>query len=122
MWTGTYTALELTRAIALTTTSATPSRTVDLAAYASLKNREVLAVVQVGALSTTATLTLNVEVCATTNGTWAAPSAGTTTATVTAAGITEIPFYPNLRYVRLAYTLDATGSVPTAASLLVLDR
>lgn len=122
MWTGSYTALELTRAIAITTTSATPSRTVDLASYASLANREVLAVVMTGALSTTATMTFNVEVCATTDGTWAAPSAGTTTLTVTAAGINEIPFYPNKRYVRLAYSVDATGSVPTSAMLLVLDR
>lgn len=122
MYSGKYTALELTRAVAIATTSATPSRTVDLAAYASLANREVLAVVHTGALSTTATMTFNVEVCATTNGTWAAPSAGTTTLTVIAAGINEINFFPNLRYVRLAYEVDAAGSVPTAASLIVLDR
>lgn len=122
MFNGNLTALELIRAAAITTTSATPSRTVDLAAYASLANREIMAVVMTGALTTTATMTFNVEVCATTDGTWAAPSAGTTTLTVTAAGINEIPFYPNLRYVRLAYSVDATGSVPTAANLVVLDR
>lgn len=117
-----YSALELTRAAAITTTSATPSNTVDLAAYASLANREVKAVVLVGALTTTATATFNIEVCATTNGTWAAPSAGTTTLTVTAAGINEINFFPNKRYVRLAYEVDATGSVPIAAALYALER
>ena len=102
MFTQSYTALELIRAAAITTTSATPSRTVDLAAYASLVNREIKAVVHTGALTTTATMTFNIEVCATTNGTWAAPSAGTTTLTMIAACNNEIHFYPNLRYVRLA--------------------
>ena len=122
MWSRAYTALQLIKSVALTTTSATPSLTVDLGAYASLANREIKAVINTGTLTTTATMTFTIEECATTNGTWAAPANGTTSAVVTTAVVTEMNFLAQLRYVRMPYTLDATGSIPVGATLIVLAR
>lgn len=122
MWPQNFGSLELIRAATITTSSASPSRYVDITNYAALAKRPVKVVIQVGTLSTTATCTFNITECATTNGTYAAPANGTTQKVITAAGIYEVAVRCDNPYVRLEYSVDATGSVPVAASLQALKR
>ena len=123
MWARNYGPLELLRAQAITTTTASPGY-VDLQPYASLAKREVKAVVLVGAMTTTTTVTVAVKECDTTNGSYTAPAYGTTSqaATTTAGQQLEFNFRADKRYVQLSITVDATGSVPMAATLVALKK
>ena len=114
---------------AAVTTSSTGATTtaVDMATYASLAAREVMVVALPGTMTTCATCTFTVEECDTTNGTYSAPVAGTTTSVITstqgAAGTAvKMPVAIQKRYVHLKYTLDTTGSMPLAAVLFAALR
>lgn len=122
MWARNYGALKLSATGAVTTTSAAPTVYADLSTYADLAKREVKAIVSVGTLSTTATMTFSILECATTDGSYAAPTYGTTQAVVTAAGVTEMNFRADDPYIKLAYAVDATGSVPISAVLIAMKR
>jgi hypothetical protein len=122
MWARAYGAIQALEAQAVTTTGV--GDVVDLATYASLAKREIKMVVLSGNFTTAASLTLAATECATTDGSYTAVTSGTTSATVTTTtgAITELNFRANLRYVKLSYTLDATGSIPLAACVLAMKR
>lgn len=123
MWARNYGAQKLSATAAVTTTSATPTVYADLSTYADLAKREIKAIVSVGAFTTVATMTFSILECATTGGTYAAPTYGTTETVVTTANtVTEMNFRANHPYVKLGYAVDATGSVPLSAVLVALKR
>lgn len=123
MWAQNYVAVSVIPAQAITTSTAAPAY-VDLAAYADLAKREMKLILAKGAYTTITTATFAIEECDTTNGTYAAPAYGTTSvvSTNTAATVIEMNFTPQKRYVRLPITVNATGSVPVAATLVALKR
>jgi hypothetical protein len=92
----------------LSTSTATPATTLDLASYASLAKREMkVSVVLAGLAGTTVSVLPAVEECATTNGTWTTPAQYTAASAQTTNGLVELNFRADLRYIRLPVTLGA---------------
>ncbi len=98
---------------------------VDLATYASVANRELKVAFQAaGVAGTSPSITLAVTECDTTNGTYAAPAAGTSSAVITTNGLTELNVYVSKRYVRseIAFTSNTTnGAISCVAFVLKRD-
>lgn len=97
-------ALDLMRLSATTTT--TQGSAVDLATYASDVNREMKAVFVISGISAqTAAFTAAITECDTTNGTFVAPTYGTTQVTgITTNGVSEMNFFADKRYIRAEVT------------------
>jgi hypothetical protein len=129
MWMNAYKpyALLINAAVTTSTTGNASATTADLSESASLAKRECKVVVLPGAMTTCTTATFAVEECDTTNGTYSAPIAGTTTTTITSTAAAlgtalEMNVVIQKRYVHLKATVDQTGSIPVAAVLLALRR
>lgn len=120
MWARAYGAFEVYRAAAVTTTG--NGSGVDLATYADLAKREMKVVVDVGTLTTTTTATVSITNSDTSGGAYTAPTYGTASAVVTAAGVVELNFRADKRWIRLENVVNATGSVPISAVGIALKR
>jgi hypothetical protein len=94
------------------TTDAAGALYPDLATYASLAKREVKFIFSLGAFTTATGVTVSVTECDTTNGTYAAPANGTTSAlfTTTAGGIQEINCRIDMRYVKCNWAGSPAGN------------
>ena len=119
--------LLINAAVTTTTTGNASATTADLATYASLAARECMVVVAPGAMTTCTTATFTIYECDTTNGTYSAPIAGTTTTTITSTAAAlgtaiAMPVTIQKRYVNLGITVNASGSMPVAAFVLAAKR
>ena len=103
-------------------TTTTQGTATDMSTYASQARREMKGIVLLSGLTTITTATVAITECATTNGTFAAPANGTSSAVVTTNGMTELNFRNDLRYIRAEITVNAAGSVNVAAIGLALKR
>ncbi len=122
MWIGADAALSLLTAQAITTSTAGGLPVVDLSTYASLAKRSVKAVIHTGTFTTSATCTAAILESDSSSSGFAAPANGTTSVVITAAGVNELNFAAQKRYVKLQLTVDAAGSIPMAASLIAMKR
>ncbi len=120
MWERAHGAIELLNAQAITTT--TQIAAVDLLGYADVGKREMKVMADFGTFTTTTTATIAITNSTATNGTFSTPAYGTSSAVVTAAGLQELNFRSDYRYIRAELTLNATGSIPISVVGTVLKR
>lgn len=113
--------VELLRNATYATTSLAATG-VDMSAYANVGNRSMRATVMISAFTTITTATVAVVECATSTGSYTAPANGTTSAVLTAAGISNLDFQLTKKYVRLTYTFDAGGSLQLGAVITATPR
>ena len=120
MWVRNNRYVALKTAAIITTSSATPSVYADLSTFVVSKNRSAMAVISLGSLTTATTATFALYECDTTNGTYTACVAGTTSkvSTTTTGDLIQMPFYPTMRYVQLQYSINATDSAALAAMVV----
>ena len=108
--------------ISTTTTSAA----VDLggaANNASQANREVKALFVLGGVAgTTPSITVAVQECDTTNGTYAAPRGLTSPGAITTNGVYEVNFYPAKRYIQSVITFTANTTAAIAGVVAEVTR
>lgn len=96
----------------------------DLATYANLAKREMKVVFFLsGTAGTTISITPSVQECATTNGTYAAPTYYTAASAQTTDGMVELNFRADKRYIQAVATLGAnTTGANVSAVAFVLKR
>lgn len=114
--------VKLMQVRAISTT--TQGSATDMATYANTAKREVKAVFFLSGLAgTTISVTPGITECATTNGTFAAPTQYTAASAQTTNGMVEMNFRNDLRYVRAEATLGAnTTAADVACVVFALKR
>jgi hypothetical protein len=118
-----YKAVALLTPVAVTTT--TNHTGVDLGGYASQANRAVKFLVHAGGVAgTSPSIVFSVEESDSSGSGYAAPTAGTTSATaITTNGLVQFDTFIAKRYVRLVstYTSNTTSAI-VGATVLVMKR
>lgn len=95
-----------------------------LANNGSFANREMKLIWSFGSVAgTTPSITVSVQECDTTNGTYAAPDGITSPTAVTTNGFAEVNFFPAKRYIQAVTTYTAnTTSANVGVVALVVKR